>query len=332
MADDTVAPIAPPLEARRLGRLEQVDLRSEWTSESAEFTPWLAKPENLELLGETLGLNLELESVEATVGSFRADIVCKDIGTETLVLIENQLEQTDHDHLGKLLTYAAGRKAVTLVWLAARFREEHRATVDWLNAITHEDFRIFGLQIELWQIGDSAVAPKFEIVSMPNDWSKLVTGESRTIQLTESRLKLREYWEALHDKLNEAGGPVRGTRKAQPHSGMGYSIGTSGFVLYAVASARDKFMRAELYISGEGAEERHDLLEHDKEEIHRELGYPLEWGSQSDTARDRRIAVYRRDVDPGIEADWPEQHEWLVKHLNDLHRVFAQRIRVIGAA
>ena len=125
-----------------LGRLERVDLRTAWQHEATGFTPWLACEKNLEVLGETLGLDLELEAQEKEVGPFRADIICKDIETERWVLIENQLERTDHTHLGQLLTYAAGLGAVTVVWLAARFTDEHRAALDWLNAITTEDFRI----------------------------------------------------------------------------------------------------------------------------------------------------------------------------------------------
>lgn len=153
-----------------LGRLTRVDLRNIWTSESSDFTPWLAREENLAVLGDALGIDLELEAQEKAVGPFRADILCKDIGTGAWVLVENQLERTDHSHLGQLLTYASGLEAVTIVWIAARFTEEHRSTLDWLNKITDESFRFFGLEVELWRIGDSPAAPKFNIVSKPNDW------------------------------------------------------------------------------------------------------------------------------------------------------------------
>src|SRR5688572_26271017 len=130
---------------KQLGRLEQVDLRHIWISESGEFTPWLALPENLEILSESVGFELELEAQERNVGPFRADILCKDVETGHWVLIENQLERTDHTHLGQLLTYASGLQAVTIVWIAAKFTEQHRATLDWLNEITDERFRFFGL-------------------------------------------------------------------------------------------------------------------------------------------------------------------------------------------
>ncbi len=318
------------MKDQRLGRLQRVDLRTVWTNEPAEFTPWLAERENLQILGDTLGLELEPGSVEKEVGSFRADIVCKDIGTGSSVLIENQLEQTDHDHLGKLLTYAAGLQAVTVVWLAEAFRDEHRAALDWLNEITHQDARFFGLEIELWQIGDSPAAPKFNVVSMPNDWSRSVAQSARATddaELSELRLLQRKYWTGLHDRLKVAGGPVRGNRKPQPQSWMAYGIGLGGFHLGAVMNTWEKFVRVELYISGEDANERLDLLEQNKDEIERELGYPMKWGDQGPAARDRRIAHYLRDVDPADESDWARQHEWLAKHLNEMHRAFVQQVK-----
>jgi hypothetical protein len=138
------------MSIKTLGRLQKVELREAWLSESRDFTPWLAQEENLNLLGEAIGIELELESQEKDVGPFRADILCKDTSTDNWVLIENQLERTDHSHLGQLLTYAAGLNAVTIVWIAERFTEEHRATLDWLNERTDEKINLFGLEIELW--------------------------------------------------------------------------------------------------------------------------------------------------------------------------------------
>ena len=315
------------LDDQSLGRLELVDLRTVWTSEPTGFTPWLARLENLDVLGQTLGLSLETESVEKEVGSFRADIVCKDIGTGFSVLIENQLERTDHDHLGKLLTYAASLQTATVVWLAAHFREEHRAALDWLNRITPEDFRFFGLEIELWRIGNSLVAPKFNIVSMPNDWSRSVASTIGGAKKSETKLKQMEYWAGLQSVLDSQNGQVAGNRKPQPQSWMNYPIERTGFDLAAAMNSKKKWVRVELYISGEEASERLGLLERHRDEIERELGYQLEWGDQLREARDRRIAYYLRDIDLEEESDWPRQHEWLARHLNDLHRAFVQRVR-----
>ena len=312
---------------RPLGRLEKVEVRDQWANEQTDFTPWLAEQENLDILGDTLRLDLEAESVERQIGPFRADIVCKDVDTGSLVLIENQLEQTDHKHLGQLLTYAAGLQAVTIVWLASPFTDEHRAALDWLNGITQEEFRFFGLEIELWKIGDSPAAPKFNIVSRPNDWSRSTAQAGRTdAELTEKRLKQKEYWAALQETLKAEGGPATGDRDPKPRNWMSYRLGRSGFHLAAVMNSTKNWLRTELYISGADANERFELLAQQKEGIERELGYPLEW-EDLPTKRDCRIAYYLQDADPWDETDWPQQHGWLAEHLNKMHEVFSERVK-----
>ncbi|MEO6842656.1 MAG: DUF4268 domain-containing protein [Bradyrhizobium sp.] len=284
------------------------------------------------VLAEALSIDLELEAQEKAVGPFRADILCKDIGTDRWVLIENQLERTDHTHLGQLLTYASGLEAVTIVWIAARFTEEHRSTLDWLNKITDDSFRFFGLEVELWRIGTSPAAPKFNIVSKPNAWSHSIAQAARTIDdvdLSETRIAQREYWTGLNAALVAAGGPVSGNRRAQPQSWMAYSIGRAGFHLGSVMLRRSSQVRSELYIEGDNAKTFLELLKVNKDEIERELGYALEW-EELPSRRDCRISSYLNDVDPEDEAAWPAQHAWLVKRLNDMHRVFHQRVSVVG--
>jgi hypothetical protein len=202
-----------------LGRLKKVDLREAWESEAGDFTPWLAQEENIALLSDTIGIDLEVEAQEKNVGPFRADILCKDTATDHWVLIENQLEKTDHTHLGQLMTYAAGLNAVTIVWIADRFTDEHRAALDWLNDITNETFNLFGLKVELWRIGNSPIAPKFNIVSKPNDWTKSLAVAASQVEsagLSEARLLNLEYWTEFRERLIKANCSVRPT-KAKPH-------------------------------------------------------------------------------------------------------------------
>lgn len=317
-----------------LGRLERVnDLREVWLSEAADFTPWLAKPENLIILGETLGIDISLEAQERRVGPFRADILCKDLGTDSWVLIENQLERTDHGHLGQLLTYAAGLEAVTIVWVAALFTDEHRATLDWLNKITDESFRFFGAEIELWRIGSSPVAPRFNIVAKPNDWARSVARAKRVIddgELSDRQTSQRDYWAALHQALNTQHGPVLGNRTPQPRTWMNYSIGRAGFFLVATMVPAKKEIRAELYIDGTNPKVLFRMLRQQKADIERELGYPLEW-EELPSRRACRVSTYLRPADADDRTDWARQHQWLATRLNELHRALAQRVRTLDA-
>ena len=309
-----------------LGRLERIDdLREAWATEDQDFTPWLARPENLAVLAETLGLELETEAREKPVGPFRADILCKEIGpgSDAWVLIENQLERTDHTHLGQLMTYAAGLDAVTVIWIAGSFTDEHRAALDWLNGITDERFHFFGLEVELWRIGKSPPAPKFNIVSKPNDWSRSIARAAADTELSETRIRQREYWGALQKALDDEKGPVSGNRKPPANYWMGLPIGRKYFRL--CATMLKNRIRMELYIFGDDAKSFFGLLKRQKDEIEKELGYSLEWEKYKN--RDYRIASYFDDVDPMDEADWPRQHKWLAEHLNAMHRVFAPRVK-----
>lgn len=321
------------MNSGHLGRLVKVELRDIWLSESTDFTPWLAREENLAVLGEALALDLELEAQEKSVGPFRADILCKDVGSNDWVLVENQLERTDHSHLGQLLTYASGLDAVTIVWIAARFTEEHRSTLDWLNRITDESFRFFGLEVELWRIEDSPAAPKFNIVSKPNDWTKSVHQAARAIdesQVSDLRVMQRDYWAALHAELDRQAGPVPGNRKPQFQSWMNYPVGRSGFGAAAVMVRPRREVRTELYISNESAKAYFSLLEDQKAAIEQEIGYALDWEALPDK-RDCRIAIRLAETDAEDRSDWPRQHRWIAERLNDFHRVFSRRVRLLEA-
>jgi hypothetical protein len=235
--------------------------------------------------------------------------------------------------LGQLLTYASGLEAVTIVWIAARFTEEHRSTLDWLNRITDETFRFFGVEVELWRIGSSPAAPRFNIVSKPNNWSKLVSQAARAIdeaELTSTKAMQVAYWGSLGAALMAAGGPLARERKPQPQSWMSYSIGRSGFGINAAMARPKRQVRAELYISSSHAKQFFRLLHAQKAEIESELGYALAW-EELPEGKDTRISVPLSDTDPEDQGDWPRQHEWLVARLNDLHRVFVSRVKALNA-
>jgi hypothetical protein len=325
--------------ATPLGRLERVDLREVWQNEAEDFTPWLAREENVALLGDAIGLELEVEAQEKEVGPFRADILCKDTATGNWVLIENQLERTDHGHLGQLLTYAAGLQAVTIVWIAERFTEEHRATLDWLNEITDDRFNFFGLEIELWRIGTSPAAPKFNVVCKPNDWSKTVAAGAAQVEkesLTDAKRVQVEFWTAFRSYVEENGNRIKPT-KPLPQHWMNIALGRSGFKLAAVASFWDSVaetgdsheLRAEAIIETNDSKAHFARLEAQKCQIESEMGEPLTWHNPPNK---RMCRIYvRRPALLTDRSQWPEYHAWLLGKLEALHKTFAQRVKQLDA-
>lgn len=179
-----------------LGNLTTVNLRDVWAHEAHDFTTWLAEEENLALLGDSIGIEMELIETESSVGSFNADIYAVEVGSGRKIVIENQLEDTNHDHLGKIITYAAGKGAEVVIWVVAHARDEHKQAIEWLNEHTDNDFGFFLVEIEVWRIGESDPAPRFNIVERPNDWAKLVKLSSGSNE--GQQLKLA-YWNEYHD-------------------------------------------------------------------------------------------------------------------------------------
>ena len=304
-----------------LGRLRKVELRDIWRSEAQDFTPWLARPENLLLLGETLAIDLELEAVERNVGPFRADILCKDTLNESWVLVENQLERTDHTHLGQLITYAAGLEAVTIVWIAAKVADEHRAAFDWLNQITSEHVRFFALEVELWRIGDSPAAPKFNVVSKPNTWSQGAIAGKRAIDegaLSETRQMQFEYWQAFENILATRGGPIKARTASSASSWIGHSIGRSGFGVNTAMNTFKNWVRVELYLSGAKAKRNFKLLAVQRPEIEAAVGGALDWQELPEKT-ECRVCLTMPGVDQFDRTDWPRQHAWLADKATAFH-------------
>lgn len=308
--------------SQKLGRIERVDLRSIWTSEDRHFTPWLAQEENLEILGETLGIELELEAQEKDVGPFRADILCKNTADESWVLIENQIEKTDHNHLGQLLTYAAGLKAVTIVWISANFRDEHRAALDWLNEMTVDSVRLFGLEVELWRIGDSPAAPRFNIVCQPNDWENTV--RDAAVGLTgqndrPSQILRMNYWTAFRTYLQDRKSRLRPQKPSKDHW-YNFGIGTSQAHIAALLISRENKIAVSLYLSAADAKETFADLLQKKEEFEKVIGAELDWREMPENKVSR--VVLFKDVENFDEGSWPQQFDWLQKTLESFDAAF----------
>ena len=313
---------------KQLGRLEKIkNIRDIWDTEDRDFTPWLAEENNIALLGDAIGLSLEVEAQEKAVGPFRADILCKDTADDSWVLIENQLERTDHKHLGQLMTYASGLKAVTIVWLATKFTEEHRSSLDWLNQITDDSFNFFGLEIELWKIDDSLIAPKFNVISKPNDWSRSVVAASKSTELSDSKLLQRDYWARFSEFLIENNSSLQ-TQKPRPRNYMNIAIGKSGVHLCAVASylnSKTKSwdggeIRAEIYIKGQYAKSYYHQFHEKKDTIEEVIGEPCIWYNPENK---KSAGIYlRKSAKIKDKTDWENQHQWLFEKLELLAKAF----------
>ena len=316
-----------------LGRLERVELREVWPNEATDFTPWLAEEENLSILAETLNMGLELEGREVNVESGIVDLLCRNTD-DSLVLIENQLTKTNHAHLGQILTYAAARpEATAFVWIAESFHEKHRAALDRLNAMTDERFQFFGVEIELWQIGDSRAAPKFNIVSKPNNWIRSVSQSAQQTgseELSGLPLLRQRFWTAFDEHVGQTNRQIEAPRPV-PNAFVFFAIGTFGFRLKALMSTLNNRLVVRLDMFGPNAEAHFNLLIVGQAGIEDEIGElcedeQLEWleGSQA-------VVLTKRNTDPTDETDWPNQHAWLAEKLELFDRVFRQRIQALNA-
>ena len=298
-----------------LARLERVTLRTAWPHEANNFTPWLAEKANLDLLAEKIGIPLQLEAVEKEVGTFYADILAKEPDTEQWVLIENQITPTDHSHLGQLLTYAAGLEAHTIIWIAEEFREEHRAAIDFLNRATTEEFAFFGVQVELYRIGDSPLAPNFLVVAKPNDWSKRTQTAKQAAGGDEKEVQRlwKEYWGVL---VKAAKGRYPALAERDPYRGNWQTFetirgGNPSFTLNA-SFPWDKSLRVEIYIDKSLAKFAFKKLFEQKDQIEKLFGQPLSWEELPDRQASR-IAFYMPGTEKrGDQATWNAQHEWLI--------------------
>ena len=190
-----------------LGTIKKVDLKSVWPHEALDFTKWLAEESSLAMLSQAVGMDLELREVESAVGSFRADIYATDTATNARVIIENQLEDTNHDHLGKIITYAAGKDAQAVIWIVRHARDEHRQAIEWLNARTDDEAAFFLVEIEVWSIGGSLPAPRFNVVEQPNEWARTVKASEGMSETDKIKLaywtRYREVAEATPEFMKE---------------------------------------------------------------------------------------------------------------------------------
>lgn len=299
-----------------LGTLKKItDLRSIWPHEALNFTPWVA--ENVDLLADAVGLDITVDETESSVGDFNVDIYASETGTDRKIIIENQLEDTDHDHLGKLITYASGKGADVVIWVVKHAREEHKAAVEWLNNHTDDKIGFFLCEIKLFQIGDSQIAPAFTVVERPNDWTKEIRKTASANSTQQQRL---EYWRAFNDYAFSDANFSRIFNKRKPTTDhwMDFSIGSSACHIAVSQIQKRKAVDVELYINDD-KELFKSLFAH-KDEIEKNMEMELEWKELPERKASR--ILIEKTVDLDDRATWPEQFDYIMDTCIKMKRAF----------
>jgi len=308
----------------KLSRLDNVEIRTQWANEEYDFTPWLAKSANIQILADAIGLDLEVEATEVPIGSFKADIVAKD-SENRIVVIENQLNKTDHKHLGQLLTYASGLNAQIVIWVCTEVTDEHRQAIDWLNNWTVADVAFFACQIELLRIDDSKPAPRFNVVSSPNDWFKIVRGVSSQDAFSPTKVAHLEFWNAFKEYMTASETELK-LRTPRPQHWYSIAVGRSKFNISLTTNTQARRIGCEIYIRGDTAKDAFAKLHSKKESIESAVG-KLDWQELPD-GQDCRIIRYR-EGDSKDSSQWPTLHEWLKESAESFYREFGPRIKTL---
>lgn len=309
---------------QQLGKMrKEENLRLVWPNEAYDFTPWLAEEENLDLLGDALGIPLTWVETESSVGAYSLDILAEHSDSGAKVIIENQLEPTNHDHLGKIITYASGKDAKYIVWVVKEAREEHRAAIEWLNKITEDDVGFFLVEIQLWRIDDSVIAPKFEVVEQPNGWSKMVKTPADPAGGKAVQFKYA-FWSAFNDYAwtkNNAFTHLFNQHKASGDHWYTLAIGLSRMYMTLLVNTRTNILTVEFAISSPNYDKTlYDAVFAHKSEIEQAAGIELDWRRLDDKKVSRIVLEKEFDLDDA--SDRPTQFDWYMEWAVKIHNAF----------
>ena len=293
----------------KLGKLEEVDIRELWKHEQYDFSEWLSKEENIEILSDEIGLTLTEINKEVFVGSYRCDLVAKDETTGIKVIIENQLEATNHDHLGKIITYASGLDANVVIWIVKEAREEHRSAIEWLNNKTTKDISFFLMEIRAYKIGDSLPAPKFVIVEKPNDFVKTTNTSIDSGELSKAQAERLNFWNRFNEVLISRNKPFN-VRKATTDHWYDVALGTSEAQISITLVNKTNSIGIEVYINDN--KELFDRLYSESEAIQNELDFSMDW-QRLDNKKASRIIYYMG----GLDFDNHENYDELINEVID---------------
>ena len=292
-----------------------------WKHEALDFTNWLAENENLEALSDAVGVDIKLIQTEASVGKFNVDILAEEDLTGKKIIIENQLESTDHDHLGKIITYASGHDAEIIIWIVKDTRDEHQKAIEWLNDHTDQDISFFLIRIELWKIDDSKPAPKFEIVVSPNEWAKAIKSNPAKKELTNTKLQQLDFWDKLKKYIQRENPKLR-LRTPSPQHWYDISIGSSDCHIALTINTRENLMGCEIYI-----DKNKELFNHFKiykESIEADIGEAAEW---VDAAKASRIKISTEVKDLFNDSELDNNFSWILSKVVLFQKVFGPHIK-----
>lgn len=290
----------------KLARITKINPREVWKHEALDFTQWLAKEENISVLCEELEINLENVKPEAAAGRYNVDLVADDIDTKRKVIIENQLEPTDHKHLGQLLTYASAYDASIIIWVVTDYTEEHRQAIDWFNRNISENISFFLVQIEVYRIGDSDPAPKFNIICEPNNWGKTVKKSGTGDVVSATKLLQMEFWEGLKLYASTRSTKVTLSHAPQPKHWFNISMGTSRCHIALTLNTQKSYIGCEIYIRND--QSLYETFYINKDMIEASIGSELEWMELPDATASRILVTLK--TNPKDRKSWNESYEW----------------------
>lgn len=298
-----------------LAKLQKIDLRDVWGIEP-DFTNWLAQNENLDLLGEEIGVDIKIIKTEANVGNFKVDILAEEESSGRKIIIENQLEDTNHDHLGKIITYASGYDAEIIIWVVRDVREEHQRAVEWLNEHTDEKTGYFLIKVELWQIEGSKPAPKFDVLVSPNEWAKAIKASPAGGELSDTKLQQLDFWTKFKGFVRAKDTRIR-LQTPRPQHWYDVSMGSSEAHVALTINSRENLLGCEIYISKN--KELFNFLQERKEEIEKEIGEQAEWVNAAVASR---IKIKKRVSDVFSQSEAENYFAWLYEKTTLFQKVF----------
>ena len=303
----------------KLSKLAKIGLRKVWKNEASDFTNWLAQEENIKILGEEINIEIAEPHIEAPVGTFSVDILAEEETTGRKIIIENQLEKTDHDHLGKLITYASGLAAEIIIRLVKQARYEHKQAIEWLNEHSDERTNFFLIRIELWQIDKSTPAPKFYILSEPNDWKKRIKTADT---LTEMKTLQLEFWRTFKEYASDNSKRLR-LQKPHPQHWYTISIGTAKAHISLTINSKEDIIGCEIFIHND--KDLFTELEKKKISIEEKIGKKLDWQFLEDKKGSRIKLSHPGDIKS--RASWNSYFKWLLKTAEIFHKIFSKEIK-----